>query len=131
MAVLLILSTFFFKPIKRDQFLFNKLFLLYLKRWQQFRYLDNSTLTCKTIHSLWWLFILHVWKHNHGKKARTRERRDLKEISGELVGDGRMPQTRRVSGILPPTNKPDISFRSLHEHCSWLHLIPFIAFRLV
>ncbi len=46
---------------------------------------------------------------------------------------GRIPRTWRVSEILPPTNnyKPDISFRSLHEHCCWLYLIPFIVFRLI
>ncbi len=44
---------------------------------------------------------------------------------------GRIPWTCRVSGILPPTNKPDISFWSLHEHCSWLYLIPSIVFRLI
>ncbi len=57
-------------------------------------------------------------------KPRTCECRDLKEISGELVG-WKDPQTRRVSENLPPTNKTDISFRSLNEHCSWLYLIHF------
>ncbi len=29
------------------------------------------------------------------------------------------------------TNPRDISFRSLHKHCSWFYLIPFIIFRLI
>ncbi len=44
---------------------------------------------------------------------------------------GRIPRTWIVSGIIPPTNKPDISLRSLHEHCSWLYFIPFIVFRII
>ncbi len=58
-------------------------------------------------------------------KPRTCECRDLKEISGELVG------WKDPTNPNPLTNKPDISFRSLHEHCSWLYLIPFIVFRLI
>ncbi len=88
-----------------------------------------------------------------GIKPRTCECRDLKQISGELVGwkDPMNPsgswdpspnqQARyffqisartlflvRVREILPPTNTPDISFRYLHEHCFWVYLIMLIAF---
>ncbi len=44
---------------------------------------------------------------------------------------GRITRTRKVSGIRPPSNKLDVSFRSPHEQCSWSFLIPFIIFRLL
>ncbi len=54
-------------------------------------------------------------------KPRTCSSRALKEISSELVEGLWDPYS--------PTIKLDISFRSLHEHCSWLYLITFIVCR--
>ncbi len=59
----------------------------------------------------WTMNIWHIIKHNILQTIfiiadimpRTYECRDLKEISGDLVG-GMIPRIRRVSVILPPTN---------------------------
>ncbi len=63
-------------------------------------------------------------------KTKTCECRDLKEIFGELVG-WKDPSNPKGKWNPSPNNKPNISFKSLYEHCSWLYLIPFIVFRLI
>ncbi len=64
-----------------------------------------------------------VTMHN---MPRTCECRDLKEISGELVG---WKEPTNPKGECDPS--PNQQARSLHKHCPWLYLIPFILFRLI